>query len=88
MNTRYIDDQASTARLTDNPRPEQPLPDAGKAIADWLRTPGKAGRYGLLLAGAKVFLGRHRPDGKTVAAGVGVAAALAAAVWILGRPRR
>ena len=88
MTTRYIDDQASTARLTHNPRPEGPLPDARKSVADWLGTPGKAGRYGLLLAGAKVFLGRHRPGGRTVAAGVGIAAALAAAVWILGRPRR
>ena len=88
MTTRYIDDHGSTARLTDNPRPVRPLSDAGKTVADWLRTPGKAGRYGLLLAGAKVFLGRHRPSGKRVAAGVGIAAALVAAVWILGRPRR
>lgn len=88
MTTRYIDDHGSTARLTDNPRPARPLSHVGKAVADWLRTPGKAGRYGLLLAGAKVFLGRHRPSGKRVAAGVGIAAALVAAVWILGRPRR
>jgi hypothetical protein len=87
MTTRRIDDQASTARLTGQPH-EGPLSGAGRAVVDWLRQPGKAGRVGLILAGAKVFLGRHRPSPKAVAAGVGVAAVLGTALWVLSRPRR
>jgi hypothetical protein len=41
-----------------------------------------------VLAGAKVFLGRHRPAARTVAAGVGIAAVLGTALWVLSRPRR
>ena len=91
MTTRHvehIDDEASTARLTGNPRHAGPLSEAGKAVASWLRQPGKVGRFGLILAGAKVFLGRHRPSPQAVAAGVGVAAVLGTALWLLRRPRR
>jgi hypothetical protein len=84
----HIDDEASTARLTGNARHAGPLSEAGRAIGAWLQRPGKAGRYGLILAGAKVFLGRHRPSPQAVAAGVGVAAVLGTALWVLSRPRR
>lgn len=88
MTTQRIDDQASTARLTGQPAHDGLLSQAGRAAAGWLRKPGKAGRFGLVLAGAKVFLGRHRPAARTVAAGVGIAAVLGTALWVLSRPRR
>ena len=87
MTTQHFDDQASTARLSGQPA-QACLPAAGKAIHQWLHQPGKAGRFGLILAAAKVFLGRRRPSAKAVAAGVGVAAVVGTALWAASRQRR